>query len=397
MSNQKTDKGFLDSGAITEQAMIAYLNNELSETEKQQFEKLLADDPFAADALEGLKNSSDKVAVKTRISTINKKIRHQTGIKDKKIIELHWSNYAWAAVILGMLIGIGFLMVNYLGNGNKNLALNKPKTDVNIINTEPSAEIKLEQAPAKEGETQEPTAYYADERITDSTLSENESVNFVKDENKPVAASPSPNSPVVTMNSTLTADKSAGASNTYGWAVADSAGTVKNANGTYTLSVKDNNNVAARKSASDAEAVKMKEKKKVEAAAPNADGKIMREEIVIANELTVGDAMKKFNSGNYKAASDMFDVILKKEPNNKEAQYFGAVSDYINGKYSKSEKAFDKLLKGGVNYVEGSKWYKANILLQKGKKEEAKKILNDLSNSNGSYKERAVKKLTEIY
>lgn len=394
MSKQKTDKGFPDSGAITEQAMIAYLNNELSETEKQQFEKLLADDPFAADALEGLKNSSDRVAVKTRISTINKKIRHQTGIKDKKIIELHWSNYAWAAVVLGMLIGIGFLMVNYLGKGNKELAVNKPKADVNIINTEPAAETKLEQAPIKE-EVQKDADAVQQQTAEDVAPPDDKNISsnaIAAPQTQTPTVNAAPNG-AVTMNSTLTASKSAGASNTYGWAVADSVSVNSNSSGTYAVTTKDAlaTTQADRKEAANSKA-KPAEKK-------GADAEVMVEGLKTTNEpdVTVGDAMKKFNSGNYKAAADMFDVILKKEPDNKEAQYFGAVSDYLNAKYNKSEKTFDKLLKGGTNYVDGSKWYKANILLQKGKKEEAKKLLTELSNSAGSYKERAVKKLTEIY
>ncbi len=54
MSNPKTNKELLDEGNITEALMMAYVNNTLSAGERQQFEKLLADDPFAQDALEGL-------------------------------------------------------------------------------------------------------------------------------------------------------------------------------------------------------------------------------------------------------------------------------------------------------------------------------------------------------
>jgi len=68
----------------------------------------------------------------------------------------------------------------------------------------------------------------------------------------------------------------------------------------------------------------------------------------------------------------------------------------MNGNTKKSEKNFEKLLKEGAKYSEGSKWYKANILLKKGKRDEAKKLLDELANSGGSYKERAVKKKAEM-
>ena len=105
---------------------------------------------------------------------------------------------------------------------------------------------------------------------------------------------------------------------------------------------------------------------------------------------------KSFNGGDYKASSDQFSEILKQQPNNAEALYFGGISEYINGNSKKSEKNFDKLLKDGTKFSEGSKWYKANILLKKGKKDEAKKILDELANSTGSYKERALKKKAEM-
>jgi predicted Zn-dependent protease len=71
------------------------------------------------------------------------------------------------------------------------------------------------------------------------------------------------------------------------------------------------------------------------------------------------------------------------------------VSTYINGNTAKAEQQFDKLLRRGV-YVEGSKWYKANILLKKGKTAEAKELLQSLDKNNGCYHDRAVKKLEAL-
>jgi hypothetical protein len=60
------------------------------------------------------------------------------------------------------------------------------------------------------------------------------------------------------------------------------------------------------------------------------------------------------------------------------------------------EANFDKLAKTGM-YPEGAKWYKANILIKKGRKEEAKPLLRDLINSNSSFKDRAVKQYEDLY
>jgi hypothetical protein len=123
-----------------------------------------------------------------------------------------------------------------------------------------------------------------------------------------------------------------------------------------------------------------------------------KKEIVttVKENVTVDEAMQSFNSADYKKASDQFDKILKQQPDNADALYFGGISDYINGKNSKSEKNFDKLLKTGNKYIDGSKWYKANILIKKGNSEEAKVLLQQLANTNGSYRERAVKRIAEL-
>jgi len=107
------------------------------------------------------------------------------------------------------------------------------------------------------------------------------------------------------------------------------------------------------------------------------------------------DAMTLFNAGDYKKAAGKFDEELKVHPDNADALYFGGVSNYIAGDNGKAEKNFEKLIKKGI-YADGSKWYKANVLIRKGKKEEAKNIIRELTNSSGSYKERAIKKYEEL-
>jgi tetratricopeptide (TPR) repeat protein len=112
--------------------------------------------------------------------------------------------------------------------------------------------------------------------------------------------------------------------------------------------------------------------------------------------ITLDDAMKNFDNGEYKKSAEQFDEILKAQPENADALYFGGISDYINGNGKRAEKSFDKLMKKGTKFLDGSKWYKANILLSKGKKEEARKLLDELSVTGGSYKERAIKKRAEM-
>src|SRR5437879_1228858 len=103
-----------EHGIITEQAMRAYLRDELSSVQRAEFEKLLKNDPFAQDALDGLRETNRDVLAGTIIS-LNRKVRERIGIREKKVFQIHWTNYAMAAALLGLLIGIGFVLMNYFG------------------------------------------------------------------------------------------------------------------------------------------------------------------------------------------------------------------------------------------------------------------------------------------
>lgn len=432
MSNPKKSDDFLKGGVISEEAMLAYLNNTLSAEEKQQFEKLLAEDPFAQDALEGLQAAQSKTAVTASIAKVRHKVRERSGIAEKKIIRIHWTNYAWAAALMGLLIGIGFLMVNYMGKNEGQLAQNKPATsqDGKPIFDEAPVEQKLEPAggvTASDSGSLGLSGGTYTVSVTDANgavATEQQSgagKMLEQPAQNPVMAAPPvadvsikslrsdsavfyANSPASGMNSTLSADRNDGVTNGAGSTYAWTPGTNNEAS-----NAKSDQNVIVSGSKTEKDAGL---KKNFKAKVPQYDetvtayddvkGKVSAENLEeiktkeSAKETTMDDAMKSFNSGDYKKAAEQFDVLLKKEPENPDALYFGGISDYVNGKANKSEKNFDKLLNDGKRYQDGSKWYKANILLKKGKTEEAKKLLEELSNATTSYKERAVKKLEEL-
>ena len=135
-----------EQGVVTEEALIAYLNNKLSPEEKQQLEKLLLEDPFAQDALEGLQSSASQAKVTTSLSSLNKKVRARSGLKERKKLQIHWVNYVWAAVVFGLLIGIGFIMVNSLCKKDHNLTVNdKKESTLTIAQTDSEAVSKKPQ------------------------------------------------------------------------------------------------------------------------------------------------------------------------------------------------------------------------------------------------------------
>jgi len=360
MSGPKKDKVTLsEQGVVTEEALLAYVQNKLSPEEKQQLEKLLQEDPFAQDALEGLQSSLNQTAVHASISSLNKKVRERSGLKERRRLKLHWVNYAWAAVVFGLLVGIGFVMVNFLNKKDTNLATNNNKE-----NMAAPAMVQKDTVAAEK-----PKVVAADSTASAKLATDSVAVaatgNTAQSKPAPIAANnltdKTNNNPLATKPVQRMALQTAGPTGQKQAEFAKSkTDTIKatSANG-------NKNNLAA--------------------APDNRDVSALQD-----------DAMKSFNSGDYTTAGDDFDKILKHDPDNADALYFGGISDYINGKTAKSETNFDKLLKKGNKYNDGSKWYKANILIKKGHSEAAKPLLQDLSNSNGSYKERAIKKLAEM-
>ncbi len=384
MSKPRANNVFLAGGTISEHDMLAYLRNELSQEQRQQFEKLLAEDPFAQDALEGLQ-ASESVNAAGRIANIRHRISEKTGAKETRLIQIHWINYAYAAVVFGVLVGVGFLVIHFAGNNKNELALNKPgdasteqtlfeeKADSAVAETS-SAELLTDTiAIAANTKAEDAGGTVASESLKNQA-SENVAV--------PVKAitTTSSNAPAE-VNSTIVATSNADAAVSGAAKASMEREGIKVTEESKVMKDAKRNEVAVRSEAA--------------ARQPEATQKKTETEKSKSASTSLDDAMKSFNAASYQKASEQFDEVLKRDPDNTEALYFGGISDYLNGKSAKSEKSFDKLVKTN-RYTEGSKWYKANILLKKGKKEEATKLLNELSGSSGMYKERAVKKLEEL-
>ena len=384
MKGPKDKVKLSEQGVVTEEALIAYLHNELSPEDKQQLEKLLAEDPFAQDALEGLQASASQTAVTTSLSSLNKKVRERSGLKEKKGLQVHWVTYAWAAVLLGLLIGVGFIMVNFLNKDNH--------TDI-AQNKNAPAPVPSSPAPVT---APKDTAAQAIIVTTDTVAPAT------------VAAAKQAEKPVVT---------SSGSTTTYSYTTSGTSkplaatnevkSNVSTATVTYSDRVKTTDksvaekgktrDEASRKSASDSLATGglANNQKNNRASATESVKKETRPDIKDFASLQ-DEAMKSFNAGDYATAGEYFDKLIKHDPDNVDALYFGGISDYLTGKTAKSESNFDRLIKKGNKYIDGTKWYKANILIKKGKSEAARALLQDLSNGSSSYKERAIKKLAEM-
>lgn len=376
-----------ENGVISQEALLAYVEGKLDAASVQELEKMLQEDVFAQEALEGLRNANTVSSVGTSVIAINNKLRDKTGLKDKKKtvgIDFHWANYAYAAVVFGVLIGCGFLIVNYLGNSNNTIAENKNHQNVEI-----------QEAPAQTAETasvQDTTISSKENsqplldsvKMYETTVADEQKLEGVKNEKAKEEVSPAPAGSVTATVATAKREEAAQNQSPAKDKVAVAEAPKPAAAITYRAD--DALESAAGKASS-------REKK--------ADTKSLSKEAESAKEsdqkksVNLEEAMTLFNSGEFKKAASKFDEELKVHPENAEALYFGGVSNYISGENNNAQQKFEKLIKKGV-YTDGAKWYKANVLLRKGNKEEAKQIIRELTNTTGSYKERAIKKYDEL-
>lgn len=415
---QKTDKIILaEHGVVREEALMAYLNNELGADDVQQLEKLLADDPFAQEALEGLKQTTRATAT-AAVVNINRRVCERTGAKEGAGAKMHWTAYAWAAAVLGLLVGIGFMMVTFMGNKTDGtIAMNEPpqQENVNLLPNQQPAATTQQFVPAAGSADTTTTVTETPVGANGGALVPAGNQSTVPVNNGALAAAPAEqtlkeNTATGTANNTG-AYKNINNSDDEGTAPVTKAPAKQGSTivyDNYATGVREQSNAgrtadkpatpaSAERKAPAPELKKDKQQTATYTTQPVVRGSIMeKEETDRVTVITMDDAMKSFNNQDYKTSSEQFGEILKQQPNNADALYFGGISDYLNGNTKKSEKNFDKLLKDGNRYAEGSKWYKANILLKKGKRDEAKKLLDELANSSGSYRERAIKKKAEL-
>lgn len=342
----------LHEGHITDAAISAYVEDRLPDAQRDEFLKLLAQDPFAQEAVEGLKLSSAK-AITEKLEEIHLALQEKTGAGKKKSFSLNinWSLLAYAAAVVGLLVGVGFMFSWYKQNAqDTQLAMVEQVDTLSLVKEEV---VILDDTSV----TLEDTTALASTEVLETEISAS----------APIASATIPIEETATPAPALMASKK---------------------------QLEKSEAPAAARGAVGATA-KMTADRTEDALRVTNDMSAKSFDKAQSTQGTYQQAIQQFNSGDYKQAEQTFGEVIQSSPDNYDAVYFEGVSSYINGNNAKAEQNFDKLLKKGA-YAEGSKWYKANILLKKGKTEDAKRLLNDLSSGSSIFKERAVKKLETI-
>lgn len=107
LSNLSTD--------IDQETLLLYLQGKLSEEKKHEVEKMLADNEFASDALDGLQAFNDKRDVAHMVEMLNRDLKKKTERKKKRREKLNLPDQSWiyiSVVIVIVLAIICFMVIH---------------------------------------------------------------------------------------------------------------------------------------------------------------------------------------------------------------------------------------------------------------------------------------------
>ena len=101
-------------------------------------------------------------------------------------------------------------------------------------------------------------------------------------------------------------------------------------------------------------------------------------------------AMIRFANGQFTRALADFEIILGNYPNDANALFYGGLSAYNSGAYSKAEELLKKSHESSIStFSEESEFYLAKSLLAQGKSVEAEELFHAVVAKRGFYYEQA--------
>jgi hypothetical protein len=94
--------------------LIDYLNNKLPPAERNEIEKIIAENDFMNDAIEGLTQIKDKSKLQAYVSQLNKELHNHLQKKKLRREKRRLPEYAWIyfAIVLVLLLCIfGYIII----------------------------------------------------------------------------------------------------------------------------------------------------------------------------------------------------------------------------------------------------------------------------------------------
>jgi hypothetical protein len=111
----------------------------------------------------------------------------------------------------------------------------------------------------------------------------------------------------------------------------------------------------------------------------------------------LNEGLKAFHDGHYGRCIEKMEVLQKYNAGDLNAAFYMGVSYVKLEMYEKAIPLFDQILNSPNNvFHEEANWYKALALIGNGNTEAAKKVLTEISQKDGFYKEKAAEKLKAL-
>jgi hypothetical protein len=86
------------------QKLSDYLDGKLSDKDKYEFEKQIADNDFVNDAIEGLQNIPDKKDIESSVEQLNAVLKKQLEKKKRRLEKRRLKEYPWIYISIILIL-----------------------------------------------------------------------------------------------------------------------------------------------------------------------------------------------------------------------------------------------------------------------------------------------------
>jgi hypothetical protein len=103
------------TGDVDPETLLLYLQDKLAKEKKHEVEKILLENEFADEALEGLKEFNDKKQIKSLVEQLNADLHRKLNKKKQRREKLRIKDQPWLYIslfIILVLIIIGYMIVH---------------------------------------------------------------------------------------------------------------------------------------------------------------------------------------------------------------------------------------------------------------------------------------------
>jgi len=115
------------------------------------------------------------------------------------------------------------------------------------------------------------------------------------------------------------------------------------------------------------------------------------------NDQVLVQALKSYESKDYRAALSLFQSILDKDSTNLTSNFYSGISNIQVKEYPKANKNFTRVLDHKNNlFIEQSEWYLGFCYLMTDEREKAKVTFNSIAEGNSFYRTKAKEILNKL-